>query len=270
MTADDDALPAERRLRVDEVSAALRTRHIGRELHYLRLTDSTMVDARRLAEQGCEHGTAVVADEQTAGRGTKGRSWVSQAGRNILITLVVRPDAEQMKRLSIVAPVAAARAVETATGLSPTIKWPNDLELDMRKFGGILIEGEWRSAGPAYALIGIGLNINFDPAPHAAQIERPATSLMIELGRETSREAVLAALLNEFEAAYETAASQEVFEAWRSRLDTLGRAVQIIGADGETVAEGLAEDATFEGALVLRDKNGARHIATAGEVSLRT
>lgn len=270
MTSADDPLPPERRLQVNAVSAALRTRRIGRDLHYLRVTDSTMNDARRLAEAGCPHGATVVADEQTAGRGTKGRAWISPPGRNIHTTLIVRPNAQQMKRLSIVAPVAAARAIETATGLSPKLKWPNDLELGGRKCGGILIEGEWRSAGPAYALVGIGLNINFDPAPHAAQIERPATSLMLELGRETSREAVLAALLNEFETAYQAAASQEIFEAWRSRLDTLGRTVQIIGPDGQTILEGLAEDATFEGALILRDKTGAQHITTAGEVSLRS
>lgn len=201
MVHSPDPLPPERRLRADAVAAALRTREIGRSLRCLRVTDSTMLDARRLAEQGCPHGTVVAADEQTAGRGTKGRSWVSPPGQSIHATLVVRPSAEQMKRLSIVAPVAVAQAVEETTNLSPRIKWPNDVEFDRRKFGGILIEGEWRADGPAWALVGIGVNVNFDPAPHAAQIDRPATSLMLELGRELPREPVLAALLNAFEAA---------------------------------------------------------------------
>jgi len=263
-----DPLPPAKRLQIAQVSGALRTRAVGRDLHYLRVTGSTMVDARRLAEAGCPHGAAVAADEQTAGRGTKGRSWVSPAGQSIHTTLVVRPGAEQMKRLSIAAPVAAARAVEEAAGIFPAIKWPNDLEIGGRKFGGILIEGEWRAAGPAYALIGIGINVNFDPAPHAAQIDRPATSLMFELGRELSREAVLAALLNAFEAAYDRADSDEVFEAWRSRLDTLGRSVQII-AGGAVQVEGVAEDVTREGALQVRDARGAVHTIVAGEVSLR-
>ena len=273
MADEPDPLPPTRRLRVHDVAAALTTRAIGRDLRYLRVTNSTMVDARRLAEQGCEHGTVVVADEQTAGRGTKGRSWVSEAGRNILTTLVLRPGAEQMKRLSIVTPVAVAQAVEETSGLSPRIKWPNDVELGRRKFGGILIEGEWRADGPAWALVGIGVNVNFDPAPHAAQIDRPATSLMLELGRELSREAVLAALLNAFERAYERAAphddAHEVFEAWRSRLDTLGRRVRILAPNGDPIVEGIAEDATFDGALVVRDAAGRRHTVTAGEVSLR-
>ena len=269
MPEDSDPLPPQRRLQPEQVAAALRTRAIGREFHYLRVTDSTMVDARRLAEEGCAHGAVAVADEQTAGRGTKGRSWVSQAGRNLLLTLIVRPSAEQMKRLSMVTPAAVAEAVERTTGLLPRIKWPNDLELEGRKFAGILIEGEWRADGPAWALVGIGVNVNFDPAPHAVQIERPATSLMLELGREVSREAVLAALCNAFEAAYEDAASERVFEAWRGRLDTLGREVAIVGPDGRRMVEGRAEDATREGALIVRDASGAAHTVTAGEVSLR-
>lgn len=277
MADEHDPLPPARRLQVHDVAAALTTREIGRDLRYLRVTNSTMIDARRLAEQGCAHGTVVVADEQTAGRGTKGRSWVSEAGRNILTTLVLRPGAEQMKRLSIVTPVAVAQAVEETSGLSPRIKWPNDVELGQRKLAGILIEGEWRADGPAWALVGIGVNVNFDPAPHAAQIDRPATSLMLELGRELSREAVLVALLNAFERAYERAAShdamhdaaREVFEAWRSRLDTLGRRVRILAPNGDPIVEGIAEDATFDGALVVRDAAGRRHTVTAGEVSLR-
>lgn len=269
MPEDHDPLPPHRRLQPAQVSAALRTRAIGRDFHYLRVTDSTMIDARRLAEQGCAHGAVAVADEQTAGRGTKGRSWVSPAGRNIHATLVVRPDAEQMKRLSIVTPVAVAEAVERTTGLSPRIKWPNDVEIEGRKLAGILIEGEWRADGPAWALVGVGVNVNFDPAPHAAEIERPATSLMLELGREASRETVLAALLNAFEEAYDAAASEQVFEFWRGRLDTLGREVAIIGPDGRTLVEGRAEDATREGALIVRDGAGAAHTVMAGEVSLR-
>ncbi len=269
MVHPPDPLPPERRLRADAVAAALRTREIGRNLRYLRVTDSTMLDARRLAEQGCPHGTVVAADEQTAGRGTKGRSWVSPPGQSIHATLVVRPSAEQMKRLSIVAPVAVAQAVEETTNLSPRIKWPNDVEFDRRKFGGILIEGEWRADGPAWALVGIGVNVNFDPAPHAAQIDRPATSLMLELGRELPREPVLAALLNAFEAAYDDAGSETVFEAWRSRLDTLGRSVRIVAPNGGLIVAGTAEDASFDGALIVRDADGQAHTITAGEVSLR-
>ena len=171
--AAPDLLTPQQRLQIPQVEQALRTTAIGRDLHYLRVTNSTMDDARRLAEADCPHGATVVADEQTAGRGTKGRSWVSPPGQSIHTTLVVRPNAEQMRRLSIVTPVAVAQAVEQVSALRPRLKWPNDVEINRHKFGGILIEGEWHSDGPTYALIGIGVNVNFDPAPHAAQIEPP-------------------------------------------------------------------------------------------------
>ena len=251
-----------------QVEAALRTREIGRELIHLPSTTSTMDDARRAAEAGCRHGLVVAADEQTAGRGTKGRTWVSPPGESIHATLVVRPAAEQMKRLSIVAAVAAAEAIEAATPLRAELKWPNDVEIGGRKTGGILIEGEWGAQGPRHALVGIGINVNFDPAPHAARIDRPATSLMVELGERQSREAVLAALLNAFERAYDGYEEHGIFEAWRNRLSTLGRRVQVHGADGIDLA-GEAEDVETDGALLVRAGDGVLHRVIAGEVTLR-
>lgn len=256
------------RLNLDQVNSALRTRGIGRELHYARATTSTMDDARRLARNGCAHGAVAVADEQTAGRGTKGRTWVSPPGESIHATLILRPDAPRMQRLSIIAAVAAARAIEACTPLRAELKWPNDVELGGRKTGGILIEADWGGSGPRFALAGIGINVNFDPAPHAALIDRPATSLMAELGRRQSREAVLAALLNEFEDAYERWNETGAFRAWRERLSTLGRQVEIHGPAGP-LASGTAEDVEPDGALLIRRADGGLDRIVAGEVTLR-
>lgn len=255
-------------LDLEHVRGALHAIAFGREFHYARATSSTMDDARRLADSGCPHGTVAVADEQTAGRGTKGRAWVSPPGESIHATLIARPDAARMKRLSIIAAVAAARAIEATTPLRAELKWPNDIELGGRKAGGILIEGEWSDAGPLWALVGIGINVNFDPAPHAALIDRPATSLMVELGRRQSREEVLAALLNEFEDAYERWDETGVFQAWRERLTTLGRQVEIQGPAGP-LASGIAEDVDQDGALLVRRPDGSLQRIVAGEVTLR-
>ncbi len=268
MTDHDDPLPPAQRLNADAVRSRLTTAQIGRQLHYLRVTNSTMDDARRLAESGCPHGTTVVADEQTAGRGTKGRIWVSPPGQSIHATLVVRPSADQLKRLSIITPVAACEAVARTSPLQPTIKWPNDIQIEHRKLGGILIEAEWGRNQPDYALIGIGLNVNFDPAPWATQIDRPATSLMIELEARQQREPVLAELLNAFETAYEAWDSEELHQAWKSRLSTLGRDVRIIGPTGDEF-EGQAEDVNRDGALLIRKPDGNLVPVIAGEVTLR-
>ena len=239
-------------------------------MRYRVQTTSTMDDARRLAENGAPHGTVVVADEQTAGRGTKGRIWVSPPGQSIHATIIVRPGVEQLKRLSIISPVAATDAVLATSPLEPDIKWPNDIQIAARKLGGILIEAEWDADGLSSALIGIGLNVNFDPAPWATQIDRPATSLMIELGERRRREPLLAALLNAFELRYRQAAAapDALHETWRSRLNTLNRSVAITSPSGDEF-HGTAIDVEPSGALVVAGAGGEVRSFIAGEVTLR-
>ncbi|MCY3567786.1 MAG: biotin--[acetyl-CoA-carboxylase] ligase [Chloroflexi bacterium] len=266
--AAPDSLSPDQRLDIDRVSALLTTSVVGQRIRHFVKTTSTMDEARRLAEDGAPHGTVVVADEQTAGRGTKGRIWVSPPGQSIHATIIVRPDTEQLKRLSIVSPVAATDAVRATTPLEPTIKWPNDVQIEQRKLGGILIEAEWRDAQPVYALVGIGLNVNFDPAPWATQIDRPATSLMIELGARRQREPVLAALLNAFENRYGQAGASELHETWTARLDTLGREVTVTLSTGERI-DGAAVAVEDAGALILRTADGEQRTFIAGEVTVR-
>ena len=263
-----DLLPPDQRLNIDLVRSLLTTTEVGQNLHYLVQTTSTMDDARRLAEDGAPHGTVVVADEQTAGRGTKGRIWVSPPGQSIHTTLIVRPTIEQLKRLSIVSPVATTDAVRETTPLQPTIKWPNDIQMQNRKMGGILIEADWGAGQPHYALIGIGLNVNFDPAPWASLIDRPATSLMIELDARQEREPIFAALLNAFERRFNQAESQELHETWISRLNTLHKEVTVTLTTGEAV-QGTAIGVDEAGALILETADGQRRTFIAGEVTLR-
>ena len=227
-----------------------------------------MDDARRLAQAGARAGSVVIAEEQTAGRGTHGRSWVSPAGGNLYFTIVVRPSVEQLQRLSMVTPVAVANAVEQVLGLYPRIKWPNDLHLGGKKCAGILIEAEWDGPRPAFALVGIGLNVNFDPAAHATALDTPATSLALERGRLVPREPLLAAILASFEGAFDGAASPALFKGWRARQAVLGRPITLSGGpDG--VLEGVAKDVAEDGALIVRLADGSERRFHAGEVSLR-
>jgi len=246
----------------------LRTRHLGRDVQYRLRTTSTMDDARRAAERGGPHGFLVLAEEQTAGRGRlRGRQWISAAYQNLSFTLVLRPDPARAARLSICAPVAVANAVEQLTGLFPRIKWPNDLRLGGRKFAGILIEGGWRDGRPDYALVGIGINVNFDPSLQGG-LAGPATSLAAARGRPLVREALLAAVCSAFERAYDGALSEALFEGWRSRSETLGRPVTVAFDDGRRL-DGIAAGVSPDGALLLRTADGALHELHAGEVSLR-
>ncbi len=248
------------------VEERLKTRCVGRNLLYLTRTPSTQDVARAEAKRGAPEGTVVLAEEQTAGRGRLGRSWVSPAGKNLYLTLIMQPPAARLRILSIVSPLAVAEALEEAVGLPSRIKWPNDVLVGGRKIAGILIETELAGEAVKYALVGIGLNVNFDVGA-SPEIADFATSVRRELGRDGSREELLAALLNAFEARYsEALESDAVFQAWRSRLETLGRRVR--ATLGERVVEGVAEDVDAEGSLLIRREDGSLATVEAGDVTL--
>ncbi|HEY5640145.1 MAG TPA: biotin--[acetyl-CoA-carboxylase] ligase [Dehalococcoidia bacterium] len=246
------------------VERLLRTEEIGCRINYLATTPSTMDVARGEAANGAPHGAVVIAEEQTAGRGRFGRRWVSPAGKNLYLTLVLRPAAGRLRALSMMVPLAVCRAVEAVTPLRPVIKWPNDVLVGERKLAGVLIEGESSGAELTFALAGIGINVN-DPIDDA-EIAGIATSLLRELGEEVPRERVLAALLNELADAY-YAPPEDVRSGWRSRIATLGHTVRLTFRD-ETY-EGTAEDVDDEGSLILRLADGGRRTFEAGEVTLR-
>ncbi|HUF53978.1 MAG TPA: biotin--[acetyl-CoA-carboxylase] ligase [Dehalococcoidia bacterium] len=247
---------------IHAVDRMLRTDFIGRNLVYLSETKSTMDDARVEAETGASHGTVVMAEEQTKGRGRFGRRWVSPAGLNLYLTVVLRPDAKRLRQLAMTAPLAICLAAEEVTPVQTGIKWPNDVQVGARKLAGVLIENEFSGAEPKYALVGIGLNVN-DPIAHP-DIAQVATSLARETGRDIPREAALAALLNEFEELYERG---DVFAAWRERIVTLGQDVRLTFRD--EAYEGHAEDVMDDGALILRLPDGTHMTFEAGEVTLR-
>ena len=255
------------RLNLRAIEEHLETEFVGRRIVYLTSTGSTQDVARVEAEAGAPAGTTVVAEEQTAGRGRFGRSWVSPAGKNLYLTLLMRPPLERLRSLSIVAPLAVALAVEEMTGLRPQLKWPNDVLINERKLSGILVESELSGRSVNYALVGIGVNVNFD-IEEAPEIAGIATSLKRELGRETARERLLATLLNRFEALYEDAAQdRNVVQQWRSRLGMLGRHVKVTFRD--QVEEGLAEDVDSDGNLILVQTDSRRILIEGGEVTLR-
>lgn len=246
----------------------METEFVGRRLVYLTSTASTQDVARGEAEADAPAGTVVVAEEQTAGRGRFGRAWVSPSGKNLYLTLIVRPPLERLRSLSVVAPLAVCLAIEETTGLEPRIKWPNDILINGRKLAGILIESELSGRSVKYALVGPGVNVNFD-IEESSEIADIATSLKRELGHETSREELLASILNQFEALYQRAAGGgEVLREWRSRLETLGRRIKV--TFGGQVEEGVAEDVDTDGNLILLRADGSRVAIEAGEVTLRS
>jgi len=256
-------------LDLDKLQTLLRTGFVGRCVFYEASTPTTMDIARREARRGAPEGAIAIAEEQTAGRGRMGRSWVSPPGVNLYFTLILRPAVEELRYVSVIAPLAVCQAIEETTGLFPRIKWPNDVVIDGKKVSGILSESEVTDTEASFALVGPGINVNLDVAAHE-EIRDIATSLRAELDRDVAREEVLAAMLNHFESIYQALRRGEVVSMnWKQRLDTLGQHVRVSGPDGAQLEQGTAVDADSDGSLILRRDVGSHVRVEAGEVTLR-
>lgn len=247
----------------------LRTASFGRNFIFEESVGSTMDLARDAAAHAAPEGTVSFADEQTAGRGRLGRSWITPPATNLAATLLLRPPASVLRAIAMITPLAICDAVEEIAGIRADIKWPNDVQISGKKLAGVLIEVPQPPAdgGPGVVLVGTGINVNFDPREHA-EIRDIATSLHAELGHEIDREALLASYLAHFEQLYLAAKSgASVRDRWREQLVTLGQDVRASWQGGS--AEGVAEDVDADGALLVRRADGALVRVEAGDVTLR-
>ena len=229
---------------------------IGSPRVHHRLTDSTNQRAKELADRGAPHGTVVTADEQTAGRGRQGRSWVAPPGAAVLMSAVVR-DLESMSMLPLGAALGVCDAAEACAPVRCAIKWPNDVWIDGRKLSGILVEGR-PAAG--WAVVGIGLNVLTGEDEFPEELRATATSLAAAGGSAGVAEALdaLVAGLDRWLCAPAT----DVLAAWRERDALRGRRIE--WGDGEGVAAGVDDSGSL-----LVDTGSGQVALGAGEVHLR-
>ena len=240
---------------------------IGSRVHFYESLDSTMDEARRLAEEADPEGTVVVADEQTAGRGRFDRSWVAPSGLDLLFSVLLRPSAEHLRYVNMAASLAICGVVAEVCGLKATVKWPNDVRVGGRKIAGILIDSVAQGPELQYAVLGIGLNVNSDPA-ESPEIAATATSLRNETGRTLERGEVLVALLGQLDDLHgEIKKGASLTERWAKQVETISKLVQVRW--GDKVYEGLAREVDDDGNLVLVQRDGTALTMVAGEVTLQ-
>ena len=258
---------------ITRFQSLLTTERFGRNLLFEPSVGSTMDLARDAATRGAPEGTVAAADEQTAGRGRLGRTWVTPPAVNLASTLVVRPPHSVLRDIAMIAPLAVCHAIQDVASIRPDIKWPNDVMIGGKKVAGVLIEVPEASAPDAAArggpvvLVGCGINVNLDPRQYD-EIRDIATSVKVECGHDVDREALLAAYLSHFERHYDAARTGESMrDRWRERLITLGQPVHASWPGGE--ADGVAEDVDDAGALIVRTASGATVTVEAGDVTLR-
>jgi len=253
-----------------ELRPLLNTHDLGQALHWYEEVGSTNDVAKALADEGALHGEVVVAEAQTAGRGRRGRTWVSPPGRNLYFSAVLRPDLPPTRaaELTLVASVALCSSVRQAGVAAAAIKWPNDVLVHGRKVAGILTEMAADPDQVQWVVLGVGVNVNLREEEIPAELRGVATSLAIERGGPVPRALFAAAALTNLEEWLDRHAADgfgPVREAWRAMSDTLRREVRVRTGDGDL--EGVAEDIDETGALLVRTRAGLERVV-AGDVEL--
>lgn len=242
------------------------------EVHLFRSVGSTNDEARRLAAGGAPSGTAVLAEEQVAGRGRSGGSWASPPGLGVWLSVIVRPSALPAPGLlPLRVGLGAARALERwAPAGAVRIKWPNDLLVGDRKLGGILCEASWEGEMPGAVVIGIGVNVLHDPNDFPEDLRERATSLRLaSRGVEIRRAEVAGALARATLDAGSTVPETLVGRAMREmrQRDALAeRWVRITGGGAAAPVEGLALGVAGDGALLVRTSRGVLRTVRSGTV----
>lgn len=253
-----------------ELESNRHTNWVGEELYFYESTDSTNIRAKDFAEKGSVHGTLVVADEQTMGRGRRGRGWESEKGISIYMSLVLKPDIEpgNASMLTLVAAMAVAEGIEESTGLECQIKWPNDVVIHGKKVCGILTEMSTQIDYINHIVIGIGINVHNEEFPE--EIRDIATSLYLETGQKQNRALIIEKVWEAFERYYDiylkTQDMQGLVEVYHQKLVNLGKEVRVL--DPKEPYEGRALGITPRGELMVETRGEKRYVAS-GEVSVR-
>jgi BirA family biotin operon repressor/biotin-[acetyl-CoA-carboxylase] ligase len=258
LNSPDRLLPA-------EITHGLRTRFIGRQIHYFQTIASTMDSAEQWAIKGAAEGTVVIAESQTKGRGRMGRHWHSPKYKGIYLSLVLRPRIlpGATPVLTLLSAVSICEAVKEACGLEAKIKWPNDIILQNRKVGGILTELNAEMDSTRFVIIGIGLNVNNDKGSFVPG----ATSLSERCKAELNRVQLLQELLRRLEANYllfQQNGAPAIIQKWKAHNLTLGRRIKLLFHKEQL--EGMAVDIDQDGGLLLRNDAGLTQKVTSGDV----
>lgn len=251
-----------------EVGPLLDTHDLGRTIHHHESLASTNEKAFRLAQDCAEHGEVVVAEQQTAGKGRRGRTWVSPPGLNLYFSAILRPDLppQRAPELTLVAAVALAESLRDA-GVEAAIKWPNDVHIDGLKVAGILTELSAEPERVHFVIVGVGVNLNSQAEHFPEELRATATSLSLALGQPVLRARFAASLwkrLEEWLDLYLDTGFDAVRARWKALSSTLGQDV-LVRTDRQEL-RGRAEDIDPSGALLVRTAEGSLERVLAGDV----
>ncbi|NIO36208.1 biotin--[acetyl-CoA-carboxylase] ligase [Candidatus Bathyarchaeota archaeon] len=260
------------KMSVNKLQEGLRTRRLGRSILFSREVDSTNKWAKKLAIDGAQDGTVVIAETQTEGRGRFGRRWVSPRG-GLWFSLILRPKLHPSDtiKLNFVAGLAVAKILRELFSLNAETKWPNDVLVNKLKICGVLSEVNSTNETVNFAIVGVGLNVNLD-VEHAfpKPLRENATSIEKELCRKVQLEEVFKSLLEVLEDLYRVLTEkgfEPILKEWKRYASFLGHQVEV--TDLAERLSGLALDVDHEGALLLKLEEGDVRRVIVGDVTVR-
>lgn len=244
----------------------------GRRFRYYDEIESTNAEARALAADGAPEGTVVIAECQSAGKGRLGRRWTSPAGKGLLFSVVLRPDVamNHAHLFTLVAATAACAGIERQARIPVQIKWPNDLFIQGKKVGGILLEVSGERDAVEWIVVGIGLNVNTEYTELPVALRRTAISLKMAGGRPVDRSELLAGILLSLDKAYVNVVNggfDRAIREFRERDYLLNRSVSVQTREGPVLGQAAGIDE--HGALLVELPH--RHVRRfhSGDVTLR-
>ena len=250
---------------------------VGREIIRLGVTGSTNEVALELGKKGAVPGTVVVAEAQTGGRGRLKRSWLSLPGMGLYFTIILRPvlAPENLPKVTLAAGLAVSKAVETEYGIFPEIKWPNDLLLEGRKFGGILTETGAvanLSGQEPLVVVGVGLNLFAPEGGFPAELKKRATALSLHVDSGISADTLLEKCVAAIEEALRRLEQGEftaILKEWSQRDAVYGKKLTWVTHGGQEVT-GVSLGPDADGILRIRDEAGDIHTVLSGDLTLAT
>ena len=252
------------------ILSQLETAWAGKTCLCFDVLESTQEYAKVLGADSGVHGTLIVADTQTAGKGRRGRVWQSPKGTTISMSLCLEPklQTKNVAGLTLVMALAAAKGILEVTGEKVGIKWPNDIVLNRKKICGILTEMIFTERGYA-VIIGIGMNVNTENFPD--EIKDIAGSLKSETGKEISREALIASVMKYFEIDYERYVQTEDLSSLQEEYEELlvNRDREVLVLDPKEPYRGIARGINAQGNLMVACEDGTEKCVYSGEVSVR-
>jgi BirA family biotin operon repressor/biotin-[acetyl-CoA-carboxylase] ligase len=252
-----------------QIRDALKTRYFGQIVHSFNLIDSTNTYAKSLIKENGPHGTVVLAEEQSAGRGRMQRNWSAEKGKNLLFSIVLYPDFgfEKISLLPFAASLAVADAIDSVNGLSSTCKWPNDVLINGKKVCGMLLEAVSGGEMIEKVVLGIGINVNQVEFPE--ELRHKATSLSLESGIDVDRIRLLQSVLEECEHRYEQLAQfppMQLLNEWKLKALLFGKKITVL--ESEFSYNATAIDLAEDGSLIIKTEDGTTKSIFAGDVSL--